>query len=159
MAQMMTMDLWKDLKTGHPAKALGVVLSFAIGAYLNGLRRRKRPPKDAQEYLEDGIAGVTDSLGAMTFGAVPAVVAGATKGFRGAEIKPLEPFYQVGAIGKDILYGNVSEKEVWRLISTIMQATGLPSPAAENLVRTAYDFENMGFRFDPIELFGRRPKE
>jgi hypothetical protein len=83
----------------------------------------------------------------------------ATKGFRGPEIKPLEPFRQAGAIGRDILYGNVSEKEVWRLISTVMQATGMPYPAAENVVRTVYDFENMGFRFDPIELFGRRPRE
>ncbi len=158
MAQMMSVDLWNDLKTGHPAKALGVVMSFAIGAALMGLRRRKRFPKNAEELRDDAIAGATDALGAVTFGAGPAVVAGATRGFRAGEIKPLEPFYAAGAIGKDIFYGNVSEKEVWRLINTVMQATGLPAPAAENLIRAAYDFEEMGFRFDPIELFGRRPR-
>ena len=159
MAQMMTIDMWRELKAGHPGKMLGIIMSFAFGAFLMGLRRRKRFPKDARELLEDGIAGATDALGAGTMGAASAVVAGATGGFGVGEIKPFETFRRAGAIGKDIFYGNVSAKEVWRLINLVMQVTGLPSPAAENLVRTAYDFEEQGFHFDPIELFGRRPKE
>jgi hypothetical protein len=159
MAQMMTVDLWNDLKTGHPGKALGVVLSFAIGAYLNGLRKRKRPPETPEEFAQDAIEGLTDTLGSMTYGAVSAAVAGATGDYTVGDIKPLESVYKAGAIGKDVLYGNVSEKEVYRLINLVMQATGLPVGAAENVVRSAYDFEEEKFRFDPVELFGRRPKE
>ncbi len=159
MGQMLTVDLWRDLKQGHMGKALGVVLAFAIGAYINALRTNKRPPKDAEEYLKVALLGATDALGAMSFGAVSAAAAPITGGYTVGEIKPLESFRLGGEIAKDVYYGNVSTAQVKSLISTVMQMTGMPFGAAENIVRSAYDFETEEFRFDPVELFGRRPRE
>ena len=158
-AQMLFYDLPKNVKAGQIGKATGILAAFAIGATINGLRKRKRLPESPEELLEDGIAGFTDAIGSVTYGGAEALIAGATGDFRVGEIKPLESLYQAGAMIKDIATGNINNKEIWRLLSLVGQMGGLPTPAGENVFRALYDTEEEAIRFDPVELIGRRPKE
>jgi hypothetical protein len=157
--QMLIFDLPKEVKAGHIGKAAGILIAFAIGAAINGFRRRKRMPETPEELAEDGIAGIGEAVGGMTYGAAQALQTGVEgKGFI-TEIKPLEPVRRVGVVSKNIWEGDINQKQVWQALNLIGQWGGLPTPAAENIFRTLYDTEEEIFRFDPVELLGRRPKE
>jgi hypothetical protein len=157
--QMLLYDLPKEVKAGHIGKASGILIAFAIAATINGYRRRKRPPENEEELLEDGIAGLGETVGSMTFGAGQALQTGIEgKGFI-TEIKPLEPIKRIGAVGKDIWEGDINQRQVWQALNLIGQWGGLPTPAAENVFRSLYDTEEEIFRFDPVELLGRKLKE
>ena len=159
-AQMLFGDLPKNLKEGKIGKAAGAIMAFAIGAALNGMRRRKRLPENAEEMLEDGIMGFADALDPITYGAAGVAI----DTFRGkrtsqGEIKPLESVYMTARLARELATGEIDKRQIWDTISLLGQMGGLPTPAAENVFRTFYDPEGGEARIDLMELIGRRPKE
>jgi hypothetical protein len=143
-----------------PDLALGIIAVIALETLLNGWRRRKRFPKDEEEFWEDMVVGSADLL-SVVGGQVPGDVVGLFHApWRG--IGPLEDFTKgvervAGIIRKGAPPSTAEIKGM--LESFIGPLTGFPVPALRYLGETFWDVKDRKFQFEPWELMGGAPKE
>ncbi|MFA4972523.1 MAG: hypothetical protein WC683_07900 [bacterium] len=169
MLNMVGYDLPQAIKEHHFERAIGILVSVGISALIIGMVRRKRPPKNADEWMEDALLGLSDLA---PFGLGQVLEPTIAKGMQAAGLKPtrakgygyeginvFEPVSEVAQALTKLAAGTMTEKDVYNAAAMVFEYLGVPVPALENLVRAAYDVEGGEWEVDLRELIGRVPAE
>ena len=154
LTNMVGYDLPQAVKEHHVGRAVGIFSAWAVGTMLTSVIRRKRLPKNPEEWMRDAAFGILD----LALGLGRAITSG-IEGRRGAVVDtPLTAVTDLTRAAVEGIQGDLSTKEILDVAATVAELAGQPVGAAEYVANTFYDFDEAVMRVDLRRMLGNLPR-